>query len=96
MRWIGAKGFVPFASACLLSGALMAANAQTETQPQAQRPSGKELHDAAGDIASDPGPIDTSLSPKLTREDVQFFSAWPLRLGLSLRLRTRGNQHSAQ
>lgn len=36
-----------------------------------QRPSSKELHDAAGDVASNPGPLDTSLSPALTHRDVQ-------------------------
>lgn len=35
------------------------------------RPNSKELHDAAGDIAENPGPLDTSLSPALTRNDVQ-------------------------
>lgn len=35
------------------------------------RPSGKELHDAAGDIAGNPGKIDASLSPKLKHKDVR-------------------------
>jgi rhamnogalacturonyl hydrolase YesR len=70
MRLTGAKGLFPFAGAFLLSGALVSANAQTQTQAP-QRPSAKELHDAAGDIATDPGPIDTTLSPKLTRADVR-------------------------
>ena len=70
MRLIGPKGFFPFAGALLLSGALVTANAQTQTQSP-QRPSAKELHNAAGDIATDPGPVDTSLSPKLTRADVR-------------------------
>ncbi len=69
-RLIGAKGLFPFAGVCLLSGALVSANAQTQTQVP-QRPSAKELHDEAGDIATDPGPIDTTLSPKLTRVDVR-------------------------
>lgn len=37
----------------------------------AQRPSSQYLHDAAGDIASNPGPIDRSLSPALRQRDVQ-------------------------
>ena len=37
----------------------------------AQRPSSQELHDAAGDIASDPGSVDRSLSPSFTHKDVQ-------------------------
>src|SRR5204863_9215021 len=36
-----------------------------------QRPSSQELHDAAGDIASDPGGIDTSLSASITHKDVR-------------------------
>ncbi|MBS1815646.1 MAG: glycoside hydrolase family 88 protein [Acidobacteria bacterium] len=35
------------------------------------RPSGKVLHDAAGDIAENPGKIDTSLLPKLTHKHVR-------------------------
>jgi rhamnogalacturonyl hydrolase YesR len=56
---------VPLLCTALLS-ASMAVNALGQ-----QRPSSRELHDAAGDIASDPGPIDTSLSPALDRKDVQ-------------------------
>ena len=42
--------------------------AAAQTNP---RPSSQELHDAAGDIASDPGSIDTSLSPRFTHKDVR-------------------------
>ena len=66
MRWTRAKGLWTAVCAVGLSAAVM--SAQTTQQ---QRPSSKELHDAAGDVTSDPGPIDTSLSPKLTRVDVR-------------------------
>lgn len=36
-----------------------------------ERPSSKDLHDAAGDVSTDPGPIDASLSHQLTRHNVQ-------------------------
>jgi rhamnogalacturonyl hydrolase YesR len=65
-----ARGVFPVAGVCVLSVALSAI-AQTQSQTQPQRPSAKELHDAAGDVATDPGPIDTSLSPNLTRADVR-------------------------
>ncbi len=42
--------------------------AAAQTSP---RPSSQELHDAAGDIASDPGSINTSLSPRFTQKDVR-------------------------
>src|SRR5579875_2450767 len=65
---ISVQFFFPAALAIVLSATTLRA----QTQPTAlQRPSDKELHDAAGDIASDPGPIDTSLSPKLTHENVR-------------------------
>lgn len=35
------------------------------------RPSGRVLHDAAGDMPEDPGPLDTTLSARLTRKDVR-------------------------
>src|SRR5579864_7179339 len=68
MRFVFGRGAFPVAGVCLLSVAL---GARAKTQTPTQRPSAKELHDAAGDIATDPGPIDTSLSPKLTRADVR-------------------------
>jgi unsaturated rhamnogalacturonyl hydrolase len=67
MRMFG-RGVFPVVGVCVLSVAL-SASAQQAQSPE--RPSAKELHDAAGDIASDPGPIDTSLSPNLTRADVR-------------------------
>ena len=69
MSFVGWKVF-PVGAVCLLT-VMLTANAQTQNQTQPQRPSSKELHDAAGDIASNPGPIDTSLSPKLARADVR-------------------------
>jgi unsaturated rhamnogalacturonyl hydrolase len=42
--------------------------AAAQTKP---RSSSQELHNVAGDIVSDPGSIDTSLSPKLTHKDVR-------------------------
>jgi unsaturated rhamnogalacturonyl hydrolase len=45
--------------------------AQTSSSAPPQRPSAKSLHDAAGDVASDPGPLDTSLSSALSRRDVR-------------------------
>lgn len=39
------------------------------------RPSGKVLHDAAGDMPETAGPLDTSLSAKLTRKDVRAATA---------------------
>lgn len=42
--------------------------AQTATAP---RPSAKELHDAAGDIAANPGSVDTSLSPALMHRNIR-------------------------
>lgn len=47
---------------------LLACSAFSQTP---QRPSGQELHDAAGDVATDPGTIDTSLSPNFTHKDVR-------------------------
>ena len=68
MRTFG-RGLFPVAGVCVLSVAL-GASAQ-QKQMQSERPSAKELHDAAGDISTDPGPIDTSLSPALTHADVR-------------------------
>ncbi|HEX4156754.1 MAG TPA: glycoside hydrolase family 88 protein [Acidobacteriaceae bacterium] len=42
-----------------------------QTASTTPRPSAKELHDAAGDIAANPGAIDASLSPALTHRDVR-------------------------
>lgn len=70
MNVVRSKGLFPAAAACLLAAAFLPATAQ-QPQTQPQRPSGKELNAAAGNIAPDPGPIDTSLSPKLTRADVR-------------------------
>jgi rhamnogalacturonyl hydrolase YesR len=53
-------------SAAILVGSMFAVHTAA-----AQRPSAKTLHDAAGDIAADPGPIDTSLSPALTSRAVR-------------------------
>jgi len=47
------------------------AQVSTAQTPTPQRPSAKILHDAAGDIATDPGPLDISLSPTLTHRDVR-------------------------
>src|SRR5580704_17000935 len=68
MRFVLGRGVFPVACVCLLSAVL---GARAQTQTPAQRPSGQQLHDAAGDVATNPGPIDTSLSPKLTRPDVR-------------------------
>ena len=54
----------------LLGMALVGATLVLSANGQ-ERPSSKELHDAAGDVSADPGPIDTSLSPALKRHDVQ-------------------------
>ena len=78
MRFVLSRGVFPVAGACLLTVAL---GASGQMQTPTQRPSAKELHDAAGDIASDPGPIDTSLSAKLTRADVRKAMKKELRLG---------------
>ncbi|HEY4010158.1 MAG TPA: glycoside hydrolase family 88 protein [Acidobacteriaceae bacterium] len=59
-----------FPAACVWLLGVAIVSAQTQTA-QPQRPSAQELHDAAGDVSSDPGPVDTSLSPKLTHEDVR-------------------------
>jgi unsaturated rhamnogalacturonyl hydrolase len=68
MRFVLGRGVFPLAGVCVLSVAL---GASAQTQTPTQRPSAKELHDAAGDVATDPGPIDTTLSPKLMRADVR-------------------------
>lgn len=69
------RAIAPFASiaAVALLSIGCAAAAQTSTTPTTttQRPSAKILHDAAGDIATNPGPLDTSLSPALTHRAVR-------------------------
>jgi rhamnogalacturonyl hydrolase YesR len=59
---------IPCAAAQTSAALTTAAQTPTAT---AQRPSEKILHDAAGDIAANPGPLDTSLSPALTHSDVR-------------------------
>ncbi|HVG27403.1 MAG TPA: glycoside hydrolase family 88 protein [Acidobacteriaceae bacterium] len=57
---------------CLLAAALPCSLvAQSSAAPAAQRPSSRELHDAAGEIASAPGPLDSSLSPSLTHANIR-------------------------
>jgi unsaturated rhamnogalacturonyl hydrolase len=55
--------------ATVLISSLCAGQAPQPTAPQ--RPSAKTLHDAAGDIAPNPGPIDTSLTPTFTHSNVR-------------------------
>ena len=54
----------------LLGTALVSSTLALSAYAQ-ERPSAKELHDAAGDISAEPGPIDTSLSSTLTHHNVQ-------------------------
>jgi len=53
----------------LVGFALVLAYAVSAQTPE--RPSSQELHDAAGDIAPNPGNIDTSLSASITHKDVR-------------------------
>ena len=51
--------------------AALACPVSVAQQTTTTRPSSKELHDAAGDVAANPGPLDTSLSPAFTHKDVR-------------------------
>lgn len=62
--------FVRSSLARLLGAALVTTALALPASSQ-ERPSSKELHDAAGDVSTNPGLIDTSLSPTLTRRNVQ-------------------------
>jgi rhamnogalacturonyl hydrolase YesR len=61
------KAMARFPVVCV---AVLCVSAVSTKAQSAQRPSGKEIHDAAGDIVANPGPIDASLSPRLTHADV--------------------------